>query len=130
VSVRADRCGTESLTISVDRLGICRTRCPCVDISRGDENGILEGSSRNGDLFDIFQCHPRSVTFATGSTDDTFVFLTGFGRNCDGGTLDIFRESMHDHSRNHAGAYDQTSEGLQDAVCFLRTSAVLLVQRR
>ena len=37
---------------------------------------------------------------------------------------------MRDQSRNHAGAYDQTGEGLQDAVGLLRTSAVLLVQRR
>jgi len=47
-------CGTGPLTISVDRLGICGARRPRVDVGRSDENGILEGGSRNGDLFDIF----------------------------------------------------------------------------
>jgi len=37
---------------------------------------------------------------------------------------------MRDHSKNHTGAYDQTSEGLQNAVGLLRASAVLLVRRR
>lgn len=119
-----------SLTISVDCLGICRTRIPCVDIGRSDENGILEGSSGNGDLFGIFQRHPRSVAFATSRGNDTFIFLAGFGRNCNSGTLKMFEESRRGHSRNHAGAYDQTRKGLQDAVGLLRTSAVLLVQRR
>ena len=36
---------------------------------------------------------------------------------------------MGDHSRNYTGAYDQTGEGLQDAVSLLRASAVLLVRR-
>ena len=123
-------CGTKSLTISVDRLGIRGTRRPCVDVGRGDENGILEGSSGNGGLFDIFQCHPRGVTLATGRTNDAFVLLTSFGRDCDSGTLNTLGESTRDHSRNYAGAYDQTSEGLQIAVGLLGTSAVLLVQRR
>ena len=49
-----DACGTEPLTISIDRLGICRTRRPCVNIGRSDENGILEGGSGQRELFGIF----------------------------------------------------------------------------
>jgi len=123
-------CGTESLTISIDRLGICRTGCPCVDIGRKDEDRILEGSSRNRDFFDIFQCRPRRVTFATGRTDDTFIFQTRFSRDCDSGTLDTSGASKDYHNKNRGGAYDQTGEGLQITVGLLRTSAVLLVQRR
>lgn len=119
-----------SLTISIDRLGICRTRPPRIDIGRSDEDGIFEGGTGGGDLFNIFQCHPRSVTFAAGGTNDALVFLSSFGRYRNGGTLNTFGELRRDHSRDHAGTYDQTCEGLQDAVGLLETSAVLLVQRR
>jgi len=103
-------CGTGPLTIPVDGLCICRTRCPRLDIGRRDEDGILEGSSRDGDFFDIFQRRPRGVTFATGRTDDTFVFLTILGRDCNSGALNGFEESMRDHNNNHGVAYDQTGE--------------------
>ena len=120
----------ESLTISVDRLGIGRTRCPCVDVGRSDESGILEWGAGNGDFFGIFQRHPRSVAFGSGGTNHTFEFLTGFGRDCNSSTLKTFGESRSGHGRNHGGAHDQTGKGLQDAVGLLRASAVLLVQRR
>ena len=69
-----------------------------------------------------------NVASAISETHDAFVFLVGFGGNCNDGTLKAFEESKGGHSRDHAGTYDQTRKGLRDAVDLLRTNAVLLVQ--
>ena len=68
---------------------------------------VFVKGSRNGDIFTIFRRRPRGIAFAIcGGTNDAFAFLTGFGKNCNSGTLKALEESTGSRGRNRGGAYD------------------------
>lgn len=68
------------LTIcSIRRLCVGGTRGPRVDVARSNEERILEGCARRGELLDILQGNAGSVAFTTGRGDHAFEALVALG---------------------------------------------------